>query len=577
VAGFGAAALVAISAALLTADRWHGRWDEAPLERPILIAHLLATTVAIAAGIWLTWRRPANPCGPVAVLLGVVFGAWFVGFFVLPEHGQWRNVSPALVNLLRPLLFFLVLAFPIGRLDRVSRRALAIVVAGSFAAWAVYAFTRSTDPEWPSVLSLWNESTWTRLVNGAWWDVGGLLTAVAVLVIVHRRGLRFRSLGDRVGVTAFWAALVATGADFVLIGTGPVRELQNHGDGLTPFGMVVQLVDYLRWGVVVVLLAVAARRAWPSDPAAGNTIELGSAGVDDSLRVALARALGDPAADVAVRDASSQWIDLAGRPRAEPGGERAVTVVAHDGDAIAALEYDDALAAHPAVIDAAVAALALELESGRQLALARSRERELRELAREVLEAEDEARARLERDLHDGAQQSLVGVTLQAALAARNGSGSNAATAVQLADAIDDVAATLRAIAAGRPPALLAERGLDGALGALAATAGLPVMVDLDRCTDLPERLQRAIWFTAAEAVTNVLKHASATHLRVTLRRTEREVAVSVVDDGVGGVDGPPASLQHRVADVDGRLEVESGAGGTVVCARFPRAAVVAR
>jgi signal transduction histidine kinase len=510
------------------------------------------------------------------VLLGVVFGLWFVGFFVLPDHGQWRNVSPALVNGLRPLLFWLVLAFPIGRLDRPSRRLLAVVVAGSFASWALYAGMRSTDPEWPSVLSLWNESTWTRLANSAWWDVGGLLAAAAVLVIVHRRGRRFRSLGDPVGATAFWAALVATGADFLLIGTGPVRDLQSHGDDLTPFGMTVQLVDYARWGVVVALLVVAARRAWPRDAAVGNAIELGSAGVDDSLRGALARALGDPAADVAVRDASSQWIDLAGQPRAEPGGERAVTIVAHGGDAIAALEYDDALAAHPAVIDAAVTALALQLESGRQLALARSRERELRELAREVLEAEDEARGRRERDLHDGAHQALVGLTLQAALAARNGSCSSSAVARQLADAVDDVATMLHAIAAGRPPALLAERGLDGALGALVATAGLPVTVELDRCTDLPERLQRAIWFTAAEAVTNALKHAGATQLRVTLRRSDDEVTLSVVDDGGGGVERPPASLQHRVAEVAGRLEVESGASGTVVLARFPRAVVVA-
>jgi signal transduction histidine kinase len=420
---------------------------------------------------------------------------------------------------------------------------------------------------------VWGTATWTYLANSAWWDVGGLFTVAAVLVVVHRRGLRFRSLGDRLSTTAFWAAVVATGGDFLLIGAGPIRGLEFHADHLTPFGMIVQLVDYARWGVVVVLLAFAARRAWPVDPAVGNSIELGAAGVDESLRGSLARALGDPAADVAVRDASSRWIDLSGHPRAEPGGERAVTILAHDGEAIAALEYDDALTAHPAVIDAAVAALALQLESGRQLALARSRERELRELAVEVLEAEDDARARLERDLHDGAQQALVGLTLQAALAARNGSGASAA---QLADAVDDVAAMLHTIASGRPPALLAERGLEGALGALVATAGLPVTVELDRCTDLPDRLQRAIWFTAAEAVTNALKHSDAAHLRVTLQRSDEEVTLSVVDDGKGGVDRPPASLQQRVADVDGGLDVESDAAGTVVRARFPLATAVA-
>jgi signal transduction histidine kinase len=386
-------------------------------------------------------------------------------------------------------------------------------------------------------------------------------------VIVHRRGLRFRSLGDRVGVTAFWAALVATGADFVLIGEGPVRGLQNHDGGLTPFGMGVQLVDYLRWGAVVLLLAVAARRAWPVDAATGGTIELGEIGVGESLRVGLAQAIGDPGADVAVRDASARWIDLSGQPREEPGMDRAATVVTQDGDPVAALEYDDALAAHPAVIDAAVAALALELESARQLALARSRERELRQLARDVITAEDDARGRLERDLHDGAQQALVGVTLQAALAARNG---REVDATQLADAVDGVIATLHTIASGRPPALLAERGLDGALGALAATAGLPVTVDLDHANDLPDSLQRAVWFTASEAVTNALKHARAAHLHLTLRRTSDAVTLTVSDDGIGGVAEPPDSLRRRVAGVRGRLRVDSDGSGTAVWATFP-------
>src|SRR3954469_25213081 len=130
VAGLGTAALVVIYAAVLTADRWHSAWVDDVYARPILIAHLFATTVAILAGTWMTWRRPANRCGPVAVLLGTVFGIWFVAAMALPDRGQWLNVSPTLVVALRPLLFWLVLAFPIGRLDRVSRRALMVIIAG---------------------------------------------------------------------------------------------------------------------------------------------------------------------------------------------------------------------------------------------------------------------------------------------------------------------------------------------------------------------------------------------------------------------------------------------------------------
>ena len=79
------------------------------------------------------------------------------------------------------------------------------------------------------------------------------------------------------------------------------------------------------------------------------------------------------------------------------------------------------------------------------------------------------------------------------------------------------------ALASGRPPALLAERRLDGALGTLVLTSGLPVTVNVDACLDLPEPLQRAIWFTASEAVTNVLKHADASTMRLTLSASRRE------------------------------------------------------
>jgi signal transduction histidine kinase len=124
-------------------------------------------------------------------------------------------------------------------------------------------------------------------------------------------------------------------------------------------------------------------------------------------------------------------------------------------------------------------------------------------------------------------------------------------------------------IAAGRPPALLAERGLDGAIGALVLTAGLPVRVIADPCSDLPAPLQRAIWFTASEAVTNALKHAHAASLDLSLRRQDGTVTLIVRDDGRGGVDRPPAALAARVNEAGGRLAVESNGHGTLVRAEF--------
>jgi signal transduction histidine kinase len=570
----GLVAFIAITVATLTAHRWHSEWQTDGWARPSLAVHLAAAATAVLAGAWMVWRRPANRCGPVAMLLGVVFAAWWFTFFRELQHGWWLVASVALVTALRPLLFWLVLAFPIGRLDRASRRVFAVLVVGAAAVFVASLLTKTDNTDYPKVLGRWSEAGWTWLVISAWWDVGALFAAAAVLVVVQRRRLRFRTLGDHIGATAWWAAAVATGADFVLMGQGPLRGLQNHGDGVTPYGMVIQVIDLARWGLVVALLAYAARKAWPGVAAVGDTsapevIEIDEAGIDDSLRDALARALGDPRADVAVRDAGSGWLDLAGRPRPEPGTGRAVTIVAHDGDPVAALEYDDELEIHPAVVDAAVAALALQLESARQLALARNREAELRRLGRDVLDAEDRARAQLERDLHDGAQQALIGLSLQAALFAR-ADGGTPAEAAEVADATDEVATMLLTIATGRPPALLAERGLDGALGALVLTAGVPVTVEIDRCDDLPVEMQRAVWFTTSEAVTNALKHARASRLQVTLRRTTTDVSVTIADNGHGGVGTPPASLSRRVANGGGALHIESNGTGTLVSATFP-------
>jgi len=246
-------------------------------------------------------------------------------------------------------------------------------------------------------------------------------------------------------------------------------------------------------------------------------------------------------------------------------------VLTHDGEVLAALEYDEGLAAHPTVIDAAVTAVALELESARQVKMAQAREAELRRLARQVLEAEDDALRRLEHDLHDGAQQALVGATLQATLAVRaNGDGAGSSQAVaDVSSAIAAARALLLSAANGRPPALLAERGLHGALGALAVTAPLPVRVDVDTCEDLPDALQRAIWFSAAEGVTNALKHANASTLELSLHRGE-DVVLVVSDDGCGGVTRPPAALGWRVHQAGGQLDVDSTANGTTVTARFP-------
>jgi signal transduction histidine kinase len=524
-------------------------------------------------------RRPSNRCGPVAIALGGVFAAWWIAALSWGAAGGVKElVATVLVYTLRPLLYYLVLAFPIGRLDRVSRQFLGWFVALGGVALVANVTIESAPGIWPSKpLVLLHTPTAQLVGSSIFWDVGSLFFAVAVLMIVWRRALRFRTEGSLAASPAVVAAAVAAGADIVLYAVGPIRGLFVHQGRLTILGVAVQLIDIIRWGVVAIVLGWGARRVWPKQRRDTGVVELG-VGDDEALADALAHVLGGEAVTVAVRDDRHGWRDLAGVACPAPVAGPGTTFIDADGEAIAALQYERDRALHPAVVDSAVALLALHLESARQVAIAGGRANALRRLAVEVVDAEDAARRRLERDLHDGAQQTLVGLTLQAAIAARgrpDGTEDAGTIARALADAVDVARTELLTTATGLPPSLLVERGLSGALGALGFTAGLPVTVAGDDCDHLPEALRRSIWYTAAEAVTNALKHAHATRLELELRRRDGHVELIVRDDGRGGVVSPPATLAARTADAGGTLDVVSTAAGTTIRARYPLLAEV--
>jgi len=220
----------------------------------------------------------------------------------------------------------------------------------------------------------------------------------------------------------------------------------------------------------------------------------------------------------------------------------------------------------------------LELENVRLDAALRARVEELRASRARIVQASDTARRRLERDLHDGAQQRLVALALDLKLA-RGKLDSDPAAAANLLDAsIEDLAEAtreLRELARGIHPALLTDRGLGPALEAIASRAPIPVEVAPVPDMRLPGPVESAAYFVVAEALTNVSKYSDATHAEVTVTRANGRVVVEVRDDGVGGADPGAGSglsgLADRVAALDGSLAVESPRGrGTVVRAEVP-------
>jgi signal transduction histidine kinase len=213
-----------------------------------------------------------------------------------------------------------------------------------------------------------------------------------------------------------------------------------------------------------------------------------------------------------------------------------------------------------------------------QTALAASRAR--------VVAAADAARRRIERDLHDGAQQRLVSLILRLRGTVRDAVPS---AADESAEQLDDVVAELinvlgelRELARGVHPAALADGGLSAALKTLARRSGIPVQLDLRIAGPLPEPIELAVYYVVAETLTNAAKHANATLVVVKATAGQERLRIEIVDDGCGGADLTNGSglvgLSDRVEALGGQLVVISPSGvGTTVEAVLPLATPVDR
>jgi signal transduction histidine kinase len=195
-----------------------------------------------------------------------------------------------------------------------------------------------------------------------------------------------------------------------------------------------------------------------------------------------------------------------------------------------------------------------------------------------AVDASATERKRIERDLHDGAQQRLVTLGMDLGLALEKLDSEPAEAKALLADAhtgVKEALAELRNLARGIHPAILTDRGLDAALSALAARAPIPVEVDVELDRRPPASVEAAAYFVVAEGLTNVAKHAQAQRASVDVSRADGRVRVVVADDGRGGAEavdgGGLAGLAERVASLDGYFAVrERPGGGTMLTVEIP-------
>ena len=221
---------------------------------------------------------------------------------------------------------------------------------------------------------------------------------------------------------------------------------------------------------------------------------------------------------------------------------------------------------------------ALTAENAQLTAELRATVEELRASRARIVEAGYAERRRVERDLHDGAQQRLVALTMNLRLARNKLDSDPAGTAELLDEALEELAAAtseLRELARGIHPAVLSDRGLEAAIGSLADRSPVPVAILETPRERLPESVESASYFVIAEALTNVARYAKAESATVRVSRANGTVEVEVRDDGLGGADPAAGTglrgLDDRVSALEGRLLISSPDGeGTTVVARIP-------
>ena len=525
-------------------------------------------TVPYILGGLVAWRhRPDSRFGPLMVAAGF---AMFISSFQWVEAPLPYTIGLAFDLVPAVLVMHVFLAFPGGRLERQSEQ---VVVAAAYAAAIGLQLVKMLlGGVWgENLLAVVTEQAAANTVQDVQLITISALALTAVVLLVTRRRETGRPLRRSVAllVDSFALALVMIAAlllagAFELPAFETIRRITFVTVGIAPVAFLIGLLDARLARSAVGDLVVELR----ADPGPAE------------LRDALARALGDPSLTLLYwLPEFESWADLDGRDAALPlrGDDRATTLIDRDGVRLAALVHDRSLGDEPARLEAVSAAAGIALENGRLHVELRARLEELKGSRRRVLEASQFERQRLERNLHDGAQQRLIALSLELGRIEQRLEGHPEAVS-RLEQARGEIALSLeelRDVARGIHPAVVSGHGLEVALESLAARATLPVRLAVDLDGRLQERIEVAAYYVVSESLANVGKHAKASSATVDVSRRNGALVVEVVDDGVGGADSERGTglrgLADRVEALGGRLRVWTPrGGGTRVRAEIP-------
>jgi signal transduction histidine kinase len=530
----------------------------------------------LAGGIIVLDRRPGNLIGPLMIAYGMV------GYF-----GNWGNADVPVLPLLgvsigqyagTPILAQILLSYPAGRLRTTfDRLVVGLIYANAIAINLVILLV--FNPRAGGCACAWEPGPFpSRAVYITATSVVQRMGAALAVLFVAAVWLRFCRVtpAERRDLAPLWVAICVIALTYLLGAFGSSDPLHDSFSYL-----IYELQEVLQISVPAIFVwgLLSARLA---RSAVGDLVEeLGRPLPPGELRASLSRALRDPSLELLyARQGQGGWVTAGGQhgslpPPGDGTQPRAVTLVERDGRPLAALVHDPAL--DPGLVRGAAAAAGMAIDNARLHAEVRAQLEEVRASRQRIVEAGDRERRRVERNLHDGAQQRLAALALSLAML-RDRDGADPAHAASLAEALAELKQAieeLRELARGIHPAILTEEGLPAAVESLADRSSVPVRVIADFEDRLPGPVEAVAYFVVSESLANVAKYARASRAQVELSRCDGSLRVAILDDGAGGADANRGSglrgLEDRVSAVRGTFRVDSPlGGGTGIYAEIP-------
>jgi signal transduction histidine kinase len=549
-------------------------------------ARAVAVGIPVAVGL-VAWRRP--PFERFGALLVATGAAVLAVTLSLSDNAVLYSTGRVVHWGVEAALVYLILAFPSGRLtqrvDRALTTAAGLLVVLLYVPTALLVEAYATPAPWVSCSSDCAPNAFMavahepRVIDELIGPARELVAIALFVAIIARLAHRVRG-ATRLGRRTLTPVLaVAMGWALVLGATLVVRQAWPGSavvEGMVwlvaltvPAMAMAFLIGLMRWWVYVgaSLRRLAARVRGPLAP--------------DEVRSALADAFEDPTLEIVYRRAGG-WVDGEGQTVAtpEPGSERCLTEVGNGDRIVGAVIHDAALRYERAFSDAATSSAALSLESHRLAADTDLLLREVHDSRARIAASADNERRRIERDIHEGAQQRLLSLRIRVNLAGRPGQDPAAASVAlrELSGEVDAAIAEVGSLARGTYPFVLTEQGLAAALALAAGDEPASTTVVAEAGRRYAAEIENAVYFCCLEALQNASKHAGdAAAVRITVTERDDSVCFDVHDNGAGfDLDAVPAgvgltNIRDRVAAVRGRVTVESTPGvGTRISATIP-------